>query len=126
MSTPAPSWYKWLGLACTVLPSLMLTFSAAMKFMGGKQFEEGLAKMQVPGHHVMTLGVLELACLVLYLIPRTSVLGAVLLTGYLGGAVWTHLRVDDAWVAPFLIGVALWGGLWFRDSRIRALLPLRD
>lgn len=111
MSTPAPNWYEWLGIACTVLPALMLTFSAAMKFMGGAQIEEGMAKMQVPMHHLMTLGVLELACTVLYLIPRTAVLGAILLTGYLGGALWTHLRVDDNWIVVFVLGVALWGGL---------------
>jgi hypothetical protein len=71
------------------------------------------------------IGVAELACALLCLIPRTSVLGAILVTGVLGGAVATHVRVEGAFAAPVVLGVIAWGGLFLRDERIRALLPLR-
>jgi hypothetical protein len=125
MSTPAPAWQKWLGLACTALPALMLTMSAAMKLMSSPDFLKGFAAFGWPPHIAQPLGVVELTCTILYLVPRTAVLGAILLTGYLGGAVATHVRIGDVWIAPFLIGVMIWGGLFFRDARVRALIPLR-
>jgi hypothetical protein len=71
------------------------------------------------------IGVVEIGCTIVYLIPRTAILGAILLTGYLGGAILTHLRIGDpSWVMPLLLGVVLWGGLWLRDPRLRALTPL--
>jgi len=124
MSTPA--YYKWLGLTCSVLPVLMLTMSAGMKFSGGAQMAEGFQHLGWPLSLAATLGVLELVCTVLYAVPRTSVLGAILLTGYLGGATATHVRVSDPWITTVLLGAALWGGLWFREARVRALLPLRS
>jgi len=72
----------------------------------------------------MPLGILELVITVMYLIPRTAVLGALLLTGYLGGAVAAHLRINEAWIVQFLLGVTIWGGLYFRDARIRELIPV--
>jgi hypothetical protein len=65
-----------------------------------------------------------LLSVVCYLIPRTAVLGAVLLTGYLGGAIATHARLGEPFVAPIILGVVVWAGLWLRDPRLRALLPL--
>jgi fucose permease len=104
----------------------MLLMSASMKlahkpdavamFVGKFGYPEGM---------LTTLAVLELTCTLLYLVPRTAVLGAVLLTGYLGGAVATHVRVGDVFVAPLLVGVFVWVGLFLRDERVRALLPLR-
>jgi DoxX-like protein len=72
------------------------------------------------------LGIVELACTVIYIIPRTSVLGAILLTGYLGGAVATHLRIGEPYFMPIIFGVLVWGGLFLRDERLRALIPLRS
>ncbi|NJN37230.1 MAG: DoxX family protein [Nitrospiraceae bacterium] len=72
------------------------------------------------------LGVLELVCVILYIIPRTAVLGAILLTGYLGGAILTHLRVGDPFIGPVVFGVFIWGGLFLRDPRVRALIPVRS
>jgi hypothetical protein len=112
-------------LVCTGLPSLMLLASGVMKFVGGQPVAEGFAKFGWPMSLLPILGTLELGCLALYLIPRTSVLGAILLTGYLGGATATHVRIGDPWFAPVILGIALWGGLWFREPRLRALLPLR-
>ena len=71
------------------------------------------------------LGILEVACTVIYLIPRTAVLGAILLTGYLGGATATHVRIGEPWFMPVLLGVVVWLGIYLRDPRLRALIPLR-
>lgn len=122
---PAPAWQKWLGLALTVLPVLMLIMSAVMKFVGGAQLAEGFAHLGWPMPLASTLGVIEIACTILYAIPRTSVLGAILLSAYLGGATATHVRVGDPWFATVILGIAIWGGLYFRDGRVRALIPLR-
>ena len=75
------------------------------------------------------LGIIELVCVVVYVIPRTSILGAILLTGYLGGAVATHLRVLDPFfdtIFPILIGALVWGGIYLRDARLRALVPFQN
>jgi hypothetical protein len=74
---------------------------------------------------LLGLGILELICAVIYVIPRTSMLGAILLTGYLGGAIATHVRVGEQFIMPAVLGVLIWGGLYLRDYRLRALLPLR-
>ena len=76
------------------------------------------------------IGILLLGCVALYLVPRTSVLGAILLTGYLGGAVASHVRVGDPWFShalfPVYVGLLIWGGLYLRDQRLRALVPFRE
>jgi hypothetical protein len=89
---------------------------------------EATVRLGYPESVILGLGVVLIACTVVYLIPRTSILGAILLTGYLGGAVATHVRVDtDLFpvVFPIILGVLVWGGLFLRDDRLRALLPLR-
>jgi hypothetical protein len=90
---------------------------------------KGTAELGYPAALVVWIGAIELVCLVLYLIPRTSVLGALLLTGYLGGAVATHLRVESPLLThtlfPLYIGAMLWGGLYLRERRLHALLPIR-
>ena len=73
----------------------------------------------------LALGILELACTIVYVIPRTAVLGAILLTGYLGGAIATHVRIGEPFLPVILMGVLIWGGLFLRDPRLRALMPLR-
>ncbi len=85
------------------------------------------AAVRLPASLITPIGIIELACLTLYLIPRTSVLGAILLTGYLGGATVTHLRVGDpAFVGAVVAGIFVWGGLFFREPRVRALIPFRS
>jgi uncharacterized membrane protein YphA (DoxX/SURF4 family) len=105
---------------------LMLLFSAAMKFAKPPAAVEGMAKLGLPESLLFGLGILELVCTIIYIIPRTAVLGAILLTGYLGGAILTHLRVGDNFIGPIVFGVFIWGGLFLRDPRIRALIPLRS
>jgi hypothetical protein len=104
----------------------MLLTSAAFKLVGGAQMEKDWTRFGYPLGTLAPIGVAEVACALLYALPPTSVLGAVLVTGYLGGAVATHVRVlDPAFPAPVLLGVLAWLGLFLRDPRLRALLPLR-
>lgn len=117
----------WAGWALSIVASLGLFMSAGMKFAGQAQMLEMFTKkFGYPEGMQITLGVVEALCTALYLVPQTSILGAILLTGYLGGAVATHVRVQDAFVAPIILGAVLWLGLYLRDSRLRALLPLRN
>jgi hypothetical protein len=114
------------GYILSVLPALLLLFSAGMKLAKPAPLVEGFAHFGLPEDLIIKLGILELACTVIYLIPRTAVLGAILLTGYLGGATLTNLRIGESYIAPVILGVVIWCGLFFRDQRLRALIPLRN
>ena len=116
----------WVGRAISVLTSLMFLMSAGMKFKGGPEVAEGMVHLGLPESLVVPLAIVELACVVVYLIPVTSILGAILLTGYLGGAICSHLRVGDPYIVPVIVGVAIWLGLYLRESRLRSLIPLRS
>ena len=116
---------NWTGRIMSLLPSLLLIMSAVMKLTKAPQVVEGLGKSGFPESVLIPLGITELACVVLYLIPWTSVLGAILLTGYLGGAIATHVRLEENFVFIVILGMLVWGGLWLRDRRIRSLIPLR-
>ncbi len=116
---------EWIGRALTVLAVLPFLPSAFFKFNGGPQIVEGMAHLGFPLNLVMPLGFLEVTCVILYLIPKTSFLGAILLTGYLGGAICTHLRVGDPFLVQIVLGFAVWGGLYLRDRRLGELLPFR-
>jgi hypothetical protein len=107
----------------SAVPVMMLLVSAGMKLAPAPGLAEGFAHWGWPMSKAVGLGLLELVCTLVYLVPRTSVLGAILLTGYLGGATATHVRVDDAYFATPLLGALVWGGLYMRDERLRALLP---
>lgn len=115
---------RWAAWGLSAAPVMLLTMSAMMKFVPPAGFDEGMKHMGWPMGKAVGLGMLELACTAVYLVPRTSVLGAILLTGYLGGATATHVRVDDPFFVQPLLGAMLWGGLYFRNERVRALLPL--
>ena len=116
----------WAGYIMSAPPVLMLLMSAVMKLIKPPPVVDGFAHLRLPESLALGLGILELACTVVYLIPQTSVLGAILLTGYLGGATVTHLRVGDPFFMPVVIGALVWGGLFLRDPRLRALIPLRQ
>jgi hypothetical protein len=132
-TTPKPSVASrsgWVGRALSGLVILFLTMDAAMKIAALPIVAETAPTIgwtADPGFW-QAIGLLLLAIIALYAWPRTAVLGAVLLTGYLGGAVATHLRVGDPLFSHVLygvyLGIALWGGLWLRDGRLRALLPV--
>lgn len=114
----------WSGRTLSWLLAAFLAVSAAMKFVRPPGFDEGIAHIGWAVSKLNGLGVLELVCAVIYVIPRTAVLGAILLTGYLGGAIATHVRVDDDVLVQPLLGVIAWLGLWLRDPRLRNVLPL--
>ncbi len=115
----------WAGRIMSTLPVLMLLFSGVMKLVKPAPVVEGFAHLGYPESLALGLGTVELACTVVYVVPRTSVLGAILLTGYLGGATATHVRIGEPFFMPIILGVLVWGGLFLRDERLRALLPLR-
>ncbi len=125
LTAPISRKMLWAGYIMSALPVVMLLFSGAMKLMKAAPVLEGFARFGYPGNVAFGIGIVEIVCVILYVIPRTSVLGAILLTGYLGGATATHVRIGDPFYAPVLLGVLIWGGLVLRDARLRALLPLQ-
>ncbi len=127
-TTPISPSMLWTGRILSALPVLMLLFSAVMKLAKPAPVLQEFGRLGYQESVIFGIGILELACTVIYLIPRTAVLGAILLTGYLGGAIATHVRVGDPITnyAPVVLGMMLWGGLYLRDERLRALLPLRS
>ena len=116
----------WAGWIMSAPPVLLLLFSASMKVLKLPAAMDGFAHLGYPEYVALPLGIVELTCTVLYLIPRTSILGAILLTGYLGGATATHLRIGEPFHMAILLGMLVWGGLYLRDERLRALIPLRQ
>jgi len=120
---------QWAGYLLSVLPSLFLLLDAVMKLFKPSFVVEATTKLGYQESVIVPLGIVLLVCTVLYLVPLTSVLGAILLTGYLGGAVATHVRMSEGAfpiLFPVIIGGLIWGGLYLRDPRIRAQIPFRS
>jgi hypothetical protein len=119
----------WSGRVLSGLLVLFLLFDGGIKLVPLEIVTETSLQLGIPTYLARTLGVLTLAGTLLYVIPRTSVLGAILLTGYLGGAIYVHVRADSPLFSHTLFGVYLgiimWAGLWLRDPAVRALIPFR-
>lgn len=115
----------WIGRIISGLLVSLLTMSAVMKLMGGPEVTEGMAHLGLPASLRVPLGILEFSCVVLYLLPATSVTGAILLTGYIGGAIVTHLRIGEPIYMQMALGIFIWLGLYLRESRLKALIPVR-
>jgi hypothetical protein len=115
----------WVSRVISALVSLLFAMSAFMKLRGGAEVVEGMAHLGLPESLIMPLAILEISCVVMYVIPATSVLGAILLTGYIGGAILAHLRVGDPFFMQIAIGIFVWLGLYLRENRLKALIPLR-
>ena len=119
----------WTGRIMSALPSLFLLVDGIGKLIKPAPVVEGTVQLGYPESVLLGLGIVLLACTVLYVIPRTAILGAILLTGYLGGAVATHVRVGNPLFShvlfPVYVAVLIWGGIYLRDERLRALIPLR-
>ena len=119
----------WTGRIMSGLVIAFMLLDGAMKLVPLDVVVTTSEQMGIPGSLARTLGVIGLICTLLYAVPRTSVLGAILLTGYLGGAIASHLRLGDPIFTHTLFGLYLgllaWGGLYLRDARLRALIPLR-
>jgi hypothetical protein len=117
----------YTGWLLTILSGLALLASSIFKFMPpmNAEAEQGLQHIGWRADQLGTLGILEIVSAILYLIPQTAVIGAILISGYMGGAIATHLRVGDPVVVQVIIPIVAWLGLWLRDGRLREILPLR-
>ncbi len=115
----------WICRVISGLLSLLLAFSAVMKFMGGEDVMAGMAHLGLLAALIIPLGILEIACIALYLVPATSIVGAILLTGYIGGAILAHLRIGEPVFMQIVLGVCVWLGPYLRETRLRQLIPLR-
>jgi hypothetical protein len=122
-----PRWMLWTGRVLSAIPVLLMIMSGVMKLSHSPAVVQGFGEAGIVEGLITPIGLIELACVVIYLVPPTAVLGAILMAGYLGGAVLTHLRAGQVpqALAPFIVGVLAWAGLWLRDARLRALLPTR-
>ena len=116
----------WAGRIISALPVLMLLFSGVLKLIKPAAVVVEFTRLGYAESTAIGLGIVELGCTVLYMIPRTSILGAILLIAYLGGATATHVRIGDPFFIPIVLGVLIWLGLYLRDDRLRSLIPLRS
>jgi hypothetical protein len=121
----APAAQIWTGRILSGLTVLFLIFDSVVKLVQSHWALEATVRLGYSEQVVLPLGIVLLASTLLYVLPRTSILGAILLTGYLGGATATHVRVGQPFVFPIVFGVLVWLGLWLRDARLRALIPAR-
>ena len=115
----------WTGRVISGLASLAFLFSAYMKWHGGEELTKGMAHLGLPETMIQPLALLEASCVAIYLFPPTAVLGAILLAGYMGGAICTHWRVGDPFFVQIGLGVAVWLGIFLRDGRLKKLIPFR-
>ena len=119
----------WIGRTLSALAILFLSFDTIVKVLRLPVAIEGTTQLGYPESTVFVIGVIQLVCLVLYVIPQTSVFGAILFTGYLGGAIATHLRIGSPLFThilfPIYVALLIWGGLYAREPRLRAMVPIR-
>jgi hypothetical protein len=115
----------WIGRVLSLLVALPFLLSVYMKVFPNADFAKGLEHLGLPANLTVTLAVLEGMCIVFYLIPQTAVLGAILFTGYLGGAILTHLRIGESVLLHVAIGGVIWLGIYLREPRLRQILPIR-
>jgi hypothetical protein len=123
-----PSKNVWAGRILTGIPALFLLMDAVMKFVKPPQVVEATVRLGYAENLIAPIGAVLLVCVILYLIPRTAVLGAILLTGYLGGAVATHVRAGGSWfeiMFPVIFGFLVWSGIYVREERLRSIVPWR-
>ena len=114
----------WGGRVLSGLAAAVFLFSCSGKLMGSSQMVQGFDHLGWPQAMLTTIGALELLCVVLYLVPQIAVLGGIILTGYLGGAIATHIRIGEPVYLHVVIGLFIWGGLYLREPRLRKLVPV--
>lgn len=119
-------WVSWIMSGLVIL---FMLFDSIFKFIQPPEVVEGTLALGYAEHHIAIIGTLALIATILYAIPSTSIIGAVLLTAYFGGAIATHLRLDNPLFShtlfPVYFAVLAWGGIWLRDDRLRSLMPLQ-
>jgi hypothetical protein len=124
-SAPVGKSAIWTGRILSGLIVLFMLFDAGVKLAKAAPAVEGTVRLGYPVWELVPIGIAALACLILYAIPRTAILGAILLTGYFGGATATQVRMQDPWfVMPVILGMIAWGGLYLRDESLRRLIPI--
>jgi hypothetical protein len=117
----------WTGRVMSALPTLLVLLGSVLKLMKSPSVIDGFAQHGLSERLIIPVGIIELICVIVYVIPRTAVLGAILMTGLLGGAILTNMRVGDpTYPFPIILGILAWAGLYMRDQRIRDLIPLRQ
>jgi hypothetical protein len=125
-SSPVSKTTLWIGRVMSALPVLLVLFGSVVKLMKTPSVIEGFVRAGIPERLIIPVGVIELVCVIVYVIPQTAVLGAILMTGLLGGATITSLRIGDpTYPLPVILGMLAWGGLFLRDTRLRELIPIR-
>ena len=125
-SSPVSKTTLWIGRVMSALPVLLVLFGSVVKLMKTAPVIEGFVRAGVEEKLIIPVGVIEMVCVIVYVIPQTAVLGAILMTGLLGGATITNLRIGDpTYPMPVVLGMLAWGGLFLRDTRLRDLIPLR-
>src|ERR1700693_358343 len=124
-TAPVSKKMVWVGRITSALPVLLMVFTGAFGLLRPALALPGFVHYGYPEKAFLPICIVELACAIVYAVPRTSVLGAILLTGYLGGATATHVRAGEPFYFPVIVGVVIWAGLFLRDDRLRALMPLR-
>jgi hypothetical protein len=126
---PTAGWMRWTGWGMSGLMIAFMLFDCLSKIALEDHVVDSTMRIGYPLDVIRPLGIVALLCTILYAVPRTAVLGAILLTGYLGGAIASKVRIDDPLFSSTLFGVyfglLIWGGLYFRDERLRTLIPLR-
>ena len=124
---PSSKMRRWAGAILSGISVLFLLFDSVVKLVKIQPVVDAMDKLGFPEQTARPIGLILLACVVLYVVPRTAVLGAILLTGYFGGAIVTHLRVLDPLFShtlfPIYVAALVWGGLYLRDPRVRAIAP---
>ncbi len=125
-AAPASNKMLLAGRIVSALPALFMGVGAVITLFKPAVMTEGLTHLGYPEYLARPILLLEIACVVLYVIPQTAVLGAILLTGYLGGATASHVRIGEPFYLPVIVGIVIWLGLCLRDARLRALFPLRS
>ena len=128
LTAPVSQKMLWAGRILSAVPALFLLFDGAMKLVKPPFVVKATVELGYAESVIVPLGIVLVTCTVLYLVPQTAVLGAILLTGYLGGAVATHVRAGQGAfeiLFPVIFGAILWTGLFLRDQRLRALIPWR-
>jgi xanthine/uracil/vitamin C permease (AzgA family) len=126
ISSPVSKTTLWIGRVMSALPALLVLMSSVMKLIKMAAVVEGFARAGLSERLIIPVGIIELTCVIVYVIPQTAVLGAILMTGLLGGATITTLRIGDpTYPMPVVLGMLAWGGLFLRDTRLRELIPIR-
>lgn len=127
---PASTGKLWTARVMSTLAVLFLLFDATIHLVKPAPVVDAFARLGYPLSASLGIGIVEFLCLLAYVIPRTTALGAVLLTGLLGGAISTHVRAGsppfEAYIFPAILALLIWGGVWLRDARLRAMFPVRS